>query len=154
MRVLEECRKAQTKVHEIAGSLWRDYGLVLTRDDGTPIRPAYLPRFVQAAALKAGVEPIGVHGLRHTWATLALESGLHAEVVQERRGHSSIATALDINSHVVPEMDQDAATKRWRISSTIGRAPSDPGTTSPTLPHNIFHPARKPQAVDLGFSVS
>ena len=90
--------------------LWQDFGLVFTRDDGTPIRPAHLTRFVQAAAAKAGLEPIGVHGLRHTWATLALESGVHAKVVQERLGHANIATTLDIYSHVVPEMDQEAAT--------------------------------------------
>ena len=111
VRVLKEHRKAQTKVHEIAGSLWQDSGLVFTRGDGTPIRPAHVTRFVQAAAADAGVEPIGVHGLGHTWATLALESGVHAKVVQERLGHANIATTLDIYSHVVPEMDQEAATK-------------------------------------------
>jgi integrase len=62
-----------------------------------------------ALALEAGVEPIGVHGLRHTRATLALESGIHAKVVQERLGHANIATTLDIYCNVVPEMDQNAA---------------------------------------------
>jgi integrase len=56
---------------------------------------------VTALALESGVEPIGVHGLRHTWATLALESGVSAKVVQERLGHANIATTLDICSHVV-----------------------------------------------------
>ena len=40
-----------------------------------------------------------------------MESGVHAKVVQEPLGHANIATTLDIYSHVVPEMDQDAATK-------------------------------------------
>lgn len=50
-----------------------------------------------------------VHGLRHTWATLALESGVHPRVVQERLGHSTVAITLGIYSHVSPTLDSDAA---------------------------------------------
>ncbi|HEX6299048.1 MAG TPA: tyrosine-type recombinase/integrase [Acidimicrobiia bacterium] len=46
---------------------------------------------------------------RHTWATLALASGVHPKVVQERLGHSSIAITLDRYSHVIEGMDRDAA---------------------------------------------
>ena len=50
------------------------------------------------------------HSLRHTWATVALEAGVHPKVVSERLGHSSIAITLDTYSHVVEGMDADAAT--------------------------------------------
>jgi integrase len=56
-----------------------------------------------------GLPPLSVHGLRHTWATLALQSGVHPKVVQERLGHSSIAVTMDIYSHVLPAVESDAA---------------------------------------------
>jgi hypothetical protein len=52
---------------------------------------------------------LSVHRLCHTWATLALQAGVHPKVVQERLGHSTIAITLDIYSHVNPAMDAEAA---------------------------------------------
>jgi integrase len=51
-----------------------------------------------------------VHGLRHTWATLALQAGIHPKIVQERLGHAQISVTLDTYSHVTPAMDRAAAT--------------------------------------------
>jgi integrase len=48
-------------------------------------------------------------GLRHAWATLALERGIHPRVVQERLGHSTIAITLGIYSHVAPTLHDEAA---------------------------------------------
>jgi integrase len=52
---------------------------------------------------------MSLHGLRHTWATLALERGIHPRVVQERLGHSTIAITLGIYSHVAPTLHDEAA---------------------------------------------
>lgn len=53
--------------------------------------------------------PIPLHGLRHTWATLALQMDVHPRVVQERLGHSNIAITLQTYSHVLPIVHDDAA---------------------------------------------
>jgi integrase len=37
-----------------------------------------------------------------------LASGVHPKIVQERLGHSSIAITMDIYSHTMPNMQQDA----------------------------------------------
>ena len=50
-----------------------------------------------------------LHGLRHTWAPLALEQGVHPRVVQERLGHATIAITLGIYSHVSPTLHDEAA---------------------------------------------
>jgi integrase len=84
-------------------------GLVFAQLDGTPLHPhsfsAAFARHVEAV----GLPRIPLHGLRHTWATLALMAGIHPKVVQERLGHSSIATTLDTYSHAVPTMQETAA---------------------------------------------
>ncbi|MCB1004332.1 MAG: tyrosine-type recombinase/integrase, partial [Acidimicrobiales bacterium] len=54
---------------------------------------------------------IRFHDLRHTHATLALAARVHPKVVQERLGHSSISITLDLYSHVVPGIQEDAAAK-------------------------------------------
>jgi integrase len=56
-----------------------------------------------------GLPRIPLHGLRHTWATLALRAGVHPRVVQERLGHSSVAITLGVYSHVSADLDADAA---------------------------------------------
>jgi integrase len=57
----------------------------------------------------SGIDRITLQGLRHTWATLALEKGIHPRVVQERLGHSTIAITLGIYSHVTPTLHDEAA---------------------------------------------
>lgn len=63
-----------------------------------------------AAAQKAlpELKRITLKGLRHTHATLLLELGEHPKVVQERLGHSTITTTMNIYSHVTPTMQRTA----------------------------------------------
>jgi site-specific recombinase XerD len=51
------------------------------------------------------------HDLRHSHATQLLHSGVHPKVAQERLGHSTISTTLDLCSHVTATMQEDAASR-------------------------------------------
>jgi integrase len=44
-------------------------------------------------------------------ANMALRAGVHPKVVQERLGHANISITLGVYSHVLEEMDEDAAEK-------------------------------------------
>jgi integrase len=50
-----------------------------------------------------------LHDLRHGWATLALQKGIHPKVVSERLGHSNINITLDTYSHVTGGLHEEAA---------------------------------------------
>jgi integrase len=63
----------------------------------------------QAAARKAKLPVIPLHGLRHSYATAGLEAGVPMKVMQERLGHSSLAITADLYTHVRPQVDQEAA---------------------------------------------
>ena len=51
------------------------------------------------------------HDLRHSHATQMLLAGIHPKVAQERLGHSTITTTLDLYSHVTDTMQSDAAAR-------------------------------------------
>jgi integrase len=56
-------------------------------------------------------ESVRFHDLRHTAATLHLLDGTPAKVVQEMLGHHSIKQTLDTCSHVLPNMQKEAAAR-------------------------------------------
>ena len=91
------------------GAGWRDHDLVFARITGDPLHPERFSRDFDKRVARHGLPRISLHGLRHTWATLALQAGVHPKVVQERLGHATISITLDTYSHAVPAMEADAA---------------------------------------------
>lgn len=103
-------RKAQAEERLAVGEGWVDNDLVFCRADGKPVHPDWFTRYLRRLEAKLDIPQIrGPHDLRHTWATLALEAGVHPKVVSDRLGHSTITITLDIYSHVSPTLDADAA---------------------------------------------
>jgi integrase len=91
------------------GPGWTDSELVFTRPDGKLIHPERVSKAFRAAVKKTGLPPIHLHDLRHTHATLALEAGVHPKVVSDRLGHATVAITLDIYSHAIPALSEEAA---------------------------------------------
>ena len=70
--------------------------------------PRCRPRCAQADTRAAG--------LRHTHITDLLRAGVHPKIASERAGHTSVAITMDIYSHAVPGLQEDAA---LRIDSAL-----------------------------------
>jgi integrase len=79
---------------------------VVTQADGAPLQPRSLTHTVSAFLRSWGVT---LHGLRHSHASHLLASKVHPKIVQERFGHSSIAVTMDIYSHLMPNIQEGAA---------------------------------------------
>jgi len=58
---------------------------------------------------RGGLPAIRFHDLRHTCASLLLAANVNPKVVSELLGHATVAITLDIYSHVMPDMQEDAA---------------------------------------------
>jgi integrase len=84
-------------------------GLVFSDRFGNPINPGTFSHRFRDNVKSAGIRQIRFHDLRHTHATHALQAGIHPKVVSERLGHSSVGITLEIYSHVLPNMQAEAA---------------------------------------------
>jgi integrase len=98
---------------------------VFCRPDGTVYDPDRFSReFLRKQAKYNQERPdaplprLKLHGLRHTWATLALGEGVDIKIVSERLNHSSTHVTREIYTHVTPPMQSDAAE---RVARSIFR---------------------------------
>ncbi len=100
---------AELQNHKVEQSLVSD--LVFSTANGTPYYPRNLLRDFYKCIERIGVARIRFHDLRHTHATLLLKNGENVKVISERLGHSKSSFTLDVYSHVLPDMQQQAADK-------------------------------------------
>jgi integrase len=88
-----------------------DDHFVCAHADGRMMQPTWIThewvRLIRGTALPA----YRFHDLRHAHATHLLASGAHPKVASERLGHSKIGITLDLYSHVMPGMQEDAAAR-------------------------------------------
>ena len=106
---LKTWRKTQLAERLAWGAEWTDSGRVFTREDGTPLRPAWISVRFDTLAARAGLPPITLHGLRHGAATMLLAAGQPPKVVSEILGHSTVAFTMDVYTEVAEELAEAAA---------------------------------------------
>jgi len=82
--------------------------LVFGNQEGKPLDPFVLSHDFSRIARQAGLEGIRFHDLRHTFASLMLLRGAKPKVISEALGHASVAFTMDIYSHIIEGMQEDA----------------------------------------------
>jgi integrase len=120
LQALKAHRARQAEQRLPMGAAWEDNGLVFCNGLGRPLEPTnLLHRSYKRLLERAGLAHVRFHDLRHTYATLALRDGVPVKVVSETLGHASITLTLDTYSHVLPDMQDDAAARMERL---LGKA--------------------------------
>lgn len=120
VEALKRHRSRQAEERLRMGAEWRDPSLVFASEVGGPVEPGNLVRRSYWPLLKkAGLPRARFHDLRHSAATLMLGEGVHPKVVSEMLGHSKVAITLDVYSHVLPMM-QEQAVKALDDILTVG----------------------------------
>ena len=109
VEALRAHRTRQLAERLVCASVWQDAGLVFCTEVGGLLEPRNVLRRFDALALRAGLEGVHLHTLRHSAASFLLAAGTHTKVVQEQLGHSSYAITADIYSHVAPAQAREAA---------------------------------------------
>lgn len=118
---LKEWRKAQLEERLRVGEAWAAGEWVSSDQLGRPSNPEYLSRRFGEIAASADLPRITVKQLRHSHATALLAAGESPKVVQERLGHASITTTLDIYSAVLPNMQRQAIDRLAAMMEEKGR---------------------------------
>jgi integrase len=113
LRDLVVHRRQQGEKRLKAGTEYQNNDLVFATGDGTPLMLRnIIRRHFRPVLRRAGLpETLRLYDLRHTCATLLLSAGVHPKVASERLGHSSVTLTMDVYSHVLPSMQQDATEK-------------------------------------------
>ncbi len=115
--ILKEHRLAKLEARLKAGPNWEDNGLVFATVTGRPIHPGDIRRTLKAILGRACLPRIRFHDLRHNHATILLKEGVNPRVVQERLGHAAVSMTLGTYSHVLPDLQAEAAEKLDRALS-------------------------------------
>lgn len=111
LEALKEHRIRQLETKLKAGSNWQEHDYVFCTLHGTHLNPNHIVDEFKKLLKQAGLPNIRFHDLRHSAATLLLSLGVHPKVVQELLGHTQIGITMDVYSHVLPGMQQDAMGK-------------------------------------------
>lgn len=115
---LKQHAARQAKSRALVGPAWQENDLVFADAVGGPLEGRHALRHYFRPLLEcAGLPRIRFHDLRHTRATLLLAQAVHPKVVSEMLGHTTIGITLDTYSHVLPQMQCDAATTLDRLLS-------------------------------------
>lgn len=90
---------------------------IVTKRDGGPMRPDQLTRRWESAVSRFNADPLtrqlpkmGMHGLRHTFASHMLAAGVPVPTVSEMLGHDS-HVLLSVYAHTLPSAQRDALEK-------------------------------------------
>ena len=108
-------------------------GLVFGSAAENPFIASNLWRRAQVAWRRAGLEPIGLHESRHTFASVMIAAGVNAKAITTYMGHASIQTTYDLYGKLMPGSEAEAALlvdaylSRADTSSRLDQLDSPPG---------------------------
>ncbi|MET1995945.1 tyrosine-type recombinase/integrase [Enterococcus faecium] len=74
--------------------------------DGTFTPPYSFANWLKEAAIKAEVQPIKLHSLRHSHVAFLIEQNVQPLAIQERMGHSNIQITLGTYGHLYAKADE------------------------------------------------
>lgn len=116
---LRQHRREQKDRFDALG-IWRTHESLVFDRAGEPWNPNTFGTEFAKRARKLKLPPVRLHDLRHSYATLMLESGVDLKTVSQALGHSTIRITADTYAHVTPSMQQAAADRLDKMLS--GRA--------------------------------
>ena len=110
----EYARQAEDRLR--LGEEWPDTGLVLVDRTGQPYSPNNISLAFMRFIRKKGLPDISLHGLRHTFATVASAQGVPLFEIGKALGHSTPATTGRIYTHL---LDQAHTSTLSRVASAL-----------------------------------
>lgn len=102
-RIFSDALKNESKNRKLFGDAYQENNYIFKWDDGHPYSPDYVTRKFGKLLKKYDMPPIRLHDLRHSCASILLESGHNLKDVQSWLGHADIQTTGNIYGHLTNE---------------------------------------------------
>jgi integrase len=120
---LRRHRSEQARERIGAGPAYQENDWVCCMEDGRPWLPSSLTHAFTSHLSALDLAKVRFHDLGHSHASHLLRQGVHPKVVSERLGHSTVGITLDVYSHLMPGIQEEAAK---RIDSALRTAIGEP----------------------------
>lgn len=88
---------------------WSEHPRLFTKWDGNPMHPNTPYKELKKLLARNGMEQVSLHSLRHTNATLLINSGADVRTVSGRLGHSQTSTTMNIYAEFLQSADKAAS---------------------------------------------
>lgn len=105
--LLRQERRRQNEKKLAMGADWPNSGMVAVDKKGRPFSPNNLSMNFTRFIRNSGLPPLTLHGLRHTFATVASSQGAPLFDIGKALGHSTPATTGKIYTHLVDQLHTD-----------------------------------------------
>lgn len=109
MEMLKTWRKQCNLYRKANEEIWNDTDFVFIQENGNPIHPQSVSRWFERFCERNSFPKISIHKLRHTAASILIDSGVSIATVSKRLGHSQISTTLNVYTHQIKKRDEAAA---------------------------------------------
>ena len=107
MDLLRATRQYQLRQKERLGEAYQDSGYVIAYDNGAPRHPNMVTWTFQHVVKKYGLPPITVHGLRHTFASVANNAKIPLVDIGKALGHKDVSITGRIYTHIFDQTHQE-----------------------------------------------
>ena len=91
------------------GDRWIDFDRLFAKDNGEPIHPDTISCWFHDFISAHDLPYITIHSLRHTNATLMINSGIPLTTIAARLGHADPTTTSKIYVHAIQSADAAAS---------------------------------------------
>lgn len=109
IQLLKEYKRWQAQKRLSMGDRWVDCDRLFTKPDGMPIHPDTIGCWFRDFIRAHDLPDISIHSLRHTNATLMINSGIPLTTIAARLGHADPTTTSKIYIHAIQSADAAAA---------------------------------------------
>jgi len=106
-RIIPLNQKAVDALQEIR-KINADSEYVMSNGNGNIINPRNFDRMFRNILERCGIEPCGVHALRHTFASMLFKKGVDVKTVSELLGHADVKITYNTYIHLIKEQKQQA----------------------------------------------
>lgn len=103
----------QKSYRDYLGKGYCDEGYVVAHEDGRPMRPNYASELFVDFVRKQGLPSLTLHGLRHSFASIANAKGIPMYDIGKALGHSSPSTTSKVYTHLLDRDHRELLERMW-----------------------------------------